>query len=206
MAHHVAELIADAEKQPDSPAGRAIRAKVAEAILQLWEHRLSVESHLNPFGDLKSVAHTLRTLNRNENGWLNFNAGAISQVYDAFRRLVLCIAFKRMETLAEARKAVSRAQLTKKFQAAEEKLIAGTLDIWLDDVLRKRLSVPTRKSKSPGKSKAAKAPTADIAAIAQSILGELREALDKLSDELARSRSQQKGVGRTPSKRSKVRN
>src|SRR5215213_835568 len=149
MAHHVAELIVDAERQRDSPAGRAIRARVAEAILQLWTHRLSVESHLNPFGDLKSVAHTLRTLNRNENGWLSFNAGAISQVYDAFRRLVLCIVFKRMETLEEARKAVSRAQLTKKFQTAEEKLIADTLDMWLDDALRKRLSVPTKKSKPP---------------------------------------------------------
>ena len=164
-----------------------------------------MESHLNPFGDLKSVAHTLRTLNRNENGWLSFNAGAISQVYDAFRRLVLCIVFKRMETLEEARKAVSRAQLTKKFQTAEEKLIADTLDMWLDDALRKRLSVPTKKSKPPGKSKTAAAPAADIAAIAESIVGELREGLDKLGDELARSRGQQKSVSRTPSKRSKVR-
>jgi hypothetical protein len=204
MAHHVAELIGDAEKQPDSPAGRAIRAKLAEAILQLWEHRLSVESHLNPFGDLKSVAHTLRTLNRNENGWLSFNAGAISRVYDAFRRLVLCIAFKRMETLAEARKAVSRAQLTRKFQTAEEKLIANTLDIWLDDASKKRLSVSARNSKSPLKSKTTKAPPSDLAVIAESILGELREALDKLADELARSRGQRKGASQTPPKTRQV--
>ena len=62
MAHHVAELIQEAEGA--SPEARAAKASVCrEAILELWAHRHSLPSGRRPFERLEPIWKVLECLN-----------------------------------------------------------------------------------------------------------------------------------------------
>jgi len=61
MAHYVAQLIEEAEKAPPGAWGAAKEA-CAKAILELWQYRSALPSHLRPLGELEPVSRTLATL------------------------------------------------------------------------------------------------------------------------------------------------
>lgn len=61
MAHYVAQLIEAAEKASPEVQGAAQTA-CAQAILELWEHRSALPSHLRPLGELEPIQRTLASL------------------------------------------------------------------------------------------------------------------------------------------------
>ena len=71
MAHHIAELIADAESQTDPEAKRKKETEAAESISKLWQHRSNYDNRINPLHDLKPILQVLQTLDPNSNLWIS---------------------------------------------------------------------------------------------------------------------------------------
>ncbi|MAY32159.1 MAG: hypothetical protein CMM86_06090 [Rhodovulum sp.] len=65
MAHHLAQLIAKAEDGPEEDR-RTAQQECRAAILELWEHILSVPTASRPFRDLEPVFETIRALDPDE--------------------------------------------------------------------------------------------------------------------------------------------
>ena len=65
MAHHLAQLIAEAEQGPEDAASAA-QLECRAAIFELWEHILSVPTATRPFRELEPVIETIRALNPDE--------------------------------------------------------------------------------------------------------------------------------------------
>jgi hypothetical protein len=152
MAHHIAELIRDAEKAPRGKARVAYEVQAADAIIKLWQHRSSFENRINPIFDLKPIVGVIRTLDPNNNDWLAYTpktAGASAkQVYDGFRRLMIFLLISRIMSVNDASKGVRRTKQTAQFQSAQEGELIRGLETWIDDFVKD--AKPTGKKKSGG--------------------------------------------------------
>ena len=62
MAHHIAELIKEAEQCADDSAATEA---CSTAILSLWGHRSALPEHLRPLGELEPVLRTIVALDVN---------------------------------------------------------------------------------------------------------------------------------------------
>lgn len=197
MAHHIAELIKEAEVAP-AKEKHVTQARVADAILRLWERRLNVESHLNPFKDFKAVASTLLTLNREKNSWLIDQQGALSSTYDGLRRLVLCLAFRSFESLTAAADSSKRTQKTKKWLSPEEKSVIETIGTWIsEEQLRQAASANYAKNtyRTPS--------SVDFTRLAEEEIPEIKSSLDRLAAELANSKQPMTPMKKPSKKRPK---
>ena len=65
MAHHLAQLIAEAEQGPEDDAS-TVQQECRAAIFELREHILSIPTANRPFRDLEPVIETIRALNPEE--------------------------------------------------------------------------------------------------------------------------------------------
>lgn len=61
MAHYIAQRIEEAE-DASAEAKLAAEDACAKAILELWQYRSSLPSHLRPFGELEPIQRTLASL------------------------------------------------------------------------------------------------------------------------------------------------
>ena len=68
MAHHLADLINQAEQGPESDRNER-RRECRSAILELWEHMYSIRTASNPFLDLESIVETIRALDPGKPGY-----------------------------------------------------------------------------------------------------------------------------------------
>lgn len=183
MAHHIAELISDAESQTDPEVKRKKETQAAESISKLWQHRSKYDNRINPLHDLKPILQVLQTLDPNRNVWITNFGGpdgkAFAQVYDVLRRLVILMIIKKSGNTAKARTSTSV------HQDADEKEITASINAWLDDKQKARLAQP-RETKKTGKARKPKdkARSKDPDALAKSLIEYARKALDRLSDEL----------------------
>jgi len=183
MAHHIAELISDAESQTDPEVKRNKETQAAESISKLWQHRSKYDNRINPLHDLKPILQVLQTLDPNRNVWITNFGGpdgkAFAQVYDALRRLVILMIIKKSGGTPKA------GTSTIAHQDADEKAITASINAWLDDKQKARLAQP-RETKQTGKARKTKdkAQSKDPDALAKSLIEHARKALDRLSDEL----------------------
>jgi hypothetical protein len=150
MAHHIAELIRNAEEAPRGKARQACEAQAADAVIKLWQHRSSFENRINPLGDLKPIIQVLRTLDPNNNVWMGYLSKApgdsARQVYDQFRRLMICLLIERIMSVNDASKGVQRAKETTRFQSEQERELVKGLVTWIGESLKDAKS--TRKKTS----------------------------------------------------------
>ncbi|MBW4709855.1 hypothetical protein KX928_18890 [Roseobacter sp. YSTF-M11] len=65
MAHHLAQLIAEAEQETEDDASAA-QQECRTAIFELWEHILSAPTATRPFRDLEPIVETIRALDPDE--------------------------------------------------------------------------------------------------------------------------------------------
>lgn len=189
MAHHIAELITDAESAPDPEAKRTKEAQAVEAISRLWQHRSAYDNRINPLHELQPVLQVLRTLDPNRNVWItNFSGpdgNAFAQVYDALRRLVILMVVRKSGLI------ISVVSTTTAHQNSDEKEIIATFNEWLSDTQRAAVE-STSKTKNRSKKKATEPKKArkedandeDPDKLPKELIAHAREALDKLSAEL----------------------
>ena len=62
MAHYLAELIARAEREGDSPAGRQAKSEASSLVLKLWEHRAELSGRANPMKQFEDAVKQLNTM------------------------------------------------------------------------------------------------------------------------------------------------
>lgn len=142
MAHHISELIRAAETAPSENDRRRLESQAAETISKLWAHRSSFENRINPLFDLMPVIDVIRTLGPRSNPWM-INSSAQSQIYDSFRRLVICMIILRVKEISLTDK-LNIPDKAAEFLSEEEIEIRKTLETWIA-VCRKSNDVTTSK-------------------------------------------------------------
>lgn len=189
MAHHIAELITDAERTTEPEAKRKKEIQAAETISKVWQHRSAYENRINPLHEFKPILQVLRTLDPDRNVWItNFarsDGNAFAQVYDALRRLVILMVLRKSGDVCQA------ASATDAHQNEDEKEIIATINAWLSDKQRAAIETSAKKESKNGSrygtvvaKKTNKADANDSEKLAEELVGYAKEALDKLSAEL----------------------
>lgn len=131
MVHYIAELITEAEKDANAPAG--VRAKAVQAILSFWDHRHSVD-RIDPLRSLKPILHVIATLDPDENRWMWLGRNdALHDVYASLRDIVI------FSTIAQAKHDSQPAPENPAVSEEEAAIIEG-LNIWLADYQRQALA------------------------------------------------------------------
>ncbi|WP_198403767.1 hypothetical protein [Burkholderia oklahomensis] len=64
LLHYIAELIAKADAECDSPSGAEAQREACQTILKLWEHRATLSGRANPMEEYKSALQLLRSLRK----------------------------------------------------------------------------------------------------------------------------------------------
>jgi hypothetical protein len=98
MAHHLAELIDEAEN--GAPAAERLRARknATETILKIWEHRASLPLSAYPLAPYKDVLKVLDRLWPNDNPFRRFGPPAetkreqlAADLFDGLSRLIIAL-------------------------------------------------------------------------------------------------------------------
>ncbi|MFL9992413.1 hypothetical protein PQR34_14465 [Paraburkholderia sediminicola] len=85
LMHYIAEMIATAEKEGNSPLGRSAKKEAGEMILKLWEHRATLSGRANPMKEYVGALRLLHSLRRE--GYFVFGGlDTDGDPIDAFRR------------------------------------------------------------------------------------------------------------------------
>ncbi len=173
MVHHIAELIKDAEGAPEPDRSSNVVAAI-QAILAFWDHRATVD-RIDPLRDLKPLLRVIKTLDPEDNRWGIYfrrdDHGAIAEVYDAFRRLVI------LELVRQSERTIDLAK-TSDFVGDEERSIIEALNLWISDYQKE-----ASQEDSDGEQGAAHE-TFDAKAHALQAIDNARRALDALADEI----------------------
>ncbi len=93
LAHHVAELIAQADSNVGE-AKLAAETRAVEVILKLWASRRSLPVHADPLGGFREAIAFLERLKPEENpwarlGWSGTQEGALRELFDTMSRIVV---------------------------------------------------------------------------------------------------------------------
>lgn len=109
MAHHLAELLDQAQNERTS-AGRAkARKEARETILRLWDHRTSIPGKaypLAPYGDILAVLARLRP-DANPFRYLRLNQSTdelAADLFDSLCRLIIALLLMKMPSRAPSEK------------------------------------------------------------------------------------------------------
>jgi hypothetical protein len=174
MVHHIAELIEDAEGTtgPDRPS-KVVAA--IQAILAFWDHRATVD-RIDPLRDLKPLLRVIKTLDPEDNRWgIYFRRdgyGAIAEVYDAFRKLVI------FELVRQSERTIDLAK-TSDFVGDEERSIIEALNLWIAGYQKEAL-----QDEDSDRAQGAADEMFDAKAHALQAIDNARHALDALADEI----------------------
>ena len=92
LAHHVAELIRDAENAKDVEARKEAAKLATEAILRIWDHRVNLPGNVNPLARYREALQALLELRPNPDRWPTLNdlaaRGTVGNVYRRFPKLM----------------------------------------------------------------------------------------------------------------------
>jgi hypothetical protein len=82
MAHHVAELIVEAEQASARDRSAKMR-KCRDAVLSLWEHRRALPNGQRPFEDLEPIMRAVASLDPNQEASRHFPTGLLDEAKGA---------------------------------------------------------------------------------------------------------------------------
>jgi hypothetical protein len=185
MAHHLAELIAKAERLPGGKPKSEVQKQVVDLIIKLWTHRGEFHNRINPLNALAPIMRVIQTLTADNYSWIPRHlSGEATGLYHVFRRLMIAAICSQAKT--DPAPAASQAKKTTKFQSSEEKAIVAGLGIWSDALSPKpaprvRIVFADDESERVEGDK-----NKSIEQITQDCIAEVRVALDKFEQELAR--------------------
>jgi hypothetical protein len=178
MAHHVAELLVAIDAAPNGKLRKEREREAVQVITKLWLHRSTYENRINPLFDLKPVIQVIRTLAPSLNSWVRRSDGT-RQVYDAFRRLMIGLLLRHVESIDHVAPAISSAKKTAQYQSRDEREILSGVGVWIEDAGK---SAKRQKSRRAPETSAEKI---DIEATINALIAEARSALDAVSTEIA---------------------
>jgi hypothetical protein len=92
LAHHVAELIRDAENAKDDEARREAAKLATETILKIWDHRFNLPGDVNPLARYREALQALLELRPNPDRWPTLDdlaaRGVVGNIYRRFPKLM----------------------------------------------------------------------------------------------------------------------
>ncbi len=108
MAHHLAELIDEAENGATASKRSTAQKRATEIILKIWEHRLSLPGDLHPLAQYKDVLQVLDRLRLDNNPYRFYRRDykdkkdhLASVLFDNFTRLILALLLMSARSLEE---------------------------------------------------------------------------------------------------------
>ena len=103
MAHHVAELINEAENGATPAARLRAREEATETILRIWEHRASLPGNAYPLARYKDVLEALDRLRPDSNPFLRFlhatkatREQLAADLFDGLSRLIIALLLMKL--------------------------------------------------------------------------------------------------------------
>jgi hypothetical protein len=185
LAHHVAELIHDAEHSTDPKARREAQKTATDTILKIWDRRANLPGHANPLARYREILEVLSELRPDPTDWFarmgRNKGGVIGNLYRRFPKLLKALL---LLTLPQSERDVPETnRIVRKFLKDHENRLLSSLEIRLQFV---------GDTSSPKPEKSAKLPDD---------YGELKKVADKLiSDTIADLKNLQ-SRGRGPQNR-----
>lgn len=92
LAHHVAELIREAESAKDANARKDAAKLATETILKIWDHRANLPGDVNPLALYREALEALLELRPNTIRWRNLDdltaRDVVGRIYRRFPRLM----------------------------------------------------------------------------------------------------------------------
>jgi hypothetical protein len=113
MAHHLAELIYEAENGETEEAKLKASQQATETILKIWEHRKNLPRDTYPLAKYKDLLRVIDHLRIDNNPYRFFSSNfdntdkIASILFDNFARLILSLLFIKMESLKSQKVAES---------------------------------------------------------------------------------------------------
>lgn len=119
LAHHVAELIVDAERGRDGKTRKEASDRAVDTILKIWQHRAIVPGNANPLAPYRNILQILSELNPASNYWAAHRGShRLAALYRLFLRLYRTLLLRE---LPQTGKGSSKSRETvRKFLAPEE--------------------------------------------------------------------------------------
>jgi hypothetical protein len=133
MAHHVAELIRQAEEASDASVRQQAEERAVETILRIWGRRSTVD-RINPLKDLRPVLVALRTLTLDSPHWMfgsrQRTRSAYRHVHGLLVRLAICFLLLDAGGPEGLDDALDRAERAKDWQSDEEYEVVSYIAAW----------------------------------------------------------------------------
>jgi hypothetical protein len=130
LAHHVAELITDAEKAGRFSATTETADRAVETILKIWDHRANLPGNANPLAPYRNVLQTLEELNRRPRVWSTPPKDrSLIGLYRRFPRLIRALLMRELPQTGRGSQAARK--LVRQFLDTDESRLLAALEAQL---------------------------------------------------------------------------
>lgn len=109
MAHHLAELMEEAENGPNAADRSKARKSAIETILKIWEHRTSLPGRAYPLASYNNVLMVLDRMRPNNNPFWYFGQQDelnkehfAALLFDKLSRLIIALLFMKVPTITKS--------------------------------------------------------------------------------------------------------
>ena len=150
LAHHIAELITEAQKAQSETQRKLALARASDVILKIWKHRAVLPGQTDPMSRYKSILPVLYKLRPDASPW-EFSGGTndpidslVPKIHRSVTRLVAGLLLLRIPKLRKNRSRHGGA--VKEFLSKDEADILEQLSIWSKALV----SGLPNKSREPG--------------------------------------------------------
>jgi hypothetical protein len=178
MAHHLAELITQAEESKSSAARKAAAKRATDTILKIWDHRSNLPECADPMGQYRQILKVLtglvsRPADIPRLQWQGRHR-SIDRLYHRLSRLIRVLLLLDLQRSEKSRASASR--LIRKFLTTEENRLLALFEV--------RLRVSDSGSE-PQQSEQVPAEHERFRKLARKLIDETLAALEELRKELS---------------------
>jgi hypothetical protein len=183
MAHHIAALIKEVEKERSPTKRKRAQRQATETILQIWEHRESLPSYAYPLARYDNLFRVLDRLQPSDNPFrygqdLGTKTDQLAEIlFDSLSRLIICLLLMKPLSLYSA-ETVSEAAV--EALSEEEKQVWSALQKWNELFLPKSNSNPKSEDRESKTSRR----KIDLKKIALKLVEGIKSSVEELQTEL----------------------
>ncbi len=186
MAHHIAELIYQAENSSTQQEREDAQNKAVDVILRIWEHKTTLPGKAYPLASYKDILEVLQHLKPSNNPFHQYVSGQdkkdllASQLFDCLTRLTMALLLMKLGTLelAEADPAA------RKHLDETEQEILVSLQYWFELFKIEKNQITQANNKTNKRKKVNSEPTS----VVLQLIVRTNDVLAELQDHLMNNR------------------
>lgn len=131
LAHHVAELISDAERAADPIVKKETADSAVETILKIWDHRANLPGNANPLAPYRNILEVLSGLNPGPNHWHTYSRDQrITGLHHGFSRLMRALLLLEYRKAGGGGRAIPK--IVRKFLQTDQRRLLSLLEMRLN--------------------------------------------------------------------------